>query len=107
WPHLRDSGQGRVVMTTSAGMFGLWNNTSYAAAKGGVVGLTRSLAVAGRRHGINVNAVAPAAATRMGGDEPAAGLEPSRVAPLVAWLSHATCPTSGEVFAAGGGRFAR
>ena len=36
-------------------MFGLPNNTSYAAAKGGVVGLTRSLSLAGARSGIKVN----------------------------------------------------
>ena len=34
-------------MTTSAGVFGLPNNTSYATAKGAVIGLTRSLALAG------------------------------------------------------------
>ena len=34
WPHMVDQGYGRIVMTTSAGMFGLPNNTSYATAKG-------------------------------------------------------------------------
>jgi NAD(P)-dependent dehydrogenase (short-subunit alcohol dehydrogenase family) len=107
WPYMTTAGYGRVVMTTSAGMLGLWNNTSYATAKAGVVGLVRSLAVAGRRHGIHVNGVAPAAATRMGGDSAAGGLEPSQVAPMVAYLSHETCPATGDLFAAGGGRFAR
>ena len=34
WPHLVDQGYGRIVNTTSAGLFGLPDNTSYAAAKG-------------------------------------------------------------------------
>ena len=50
-----DQGYGRIVMTTSTGMFGLPTNTSYATAKGGVVGLSRSLATAGAAHGIKVN----------------------------------------------------
>ena len=47
WPHMVDAGYGRIVMTTSAGVFGLPNNTWYATAKGGVIGLTRSLTTAG------------------------------------------------------------
>ena len=43
WPHMVEQGYGRIVMTTSTGMFGLPNNLAYATAKGGVVGLTRSL----------------------------------------------------------------
>ena len=44
WPHMVDRGYGRVVMTTSSGVFGLPNNTSYATAKGAIIGLARSLA---------------------------------------------------------------
>ncbi|MET0149433.1 MAG: SDR family NAD(P)-dependent oxidoreductase, partial [Acidimicrobiales bacterium] len=47
WPHLVDQGYGRIVMTTSAGFFGLPKNLAYATAKGGVIGLTRSLSTAG------------------------------------------------------------
>src|SRR5262249_32999444 len=39
WPHMVEQGYGRIVMTTSTGMFGLPNNLSYATAKAGVVGL--------------------------------------------------------------------
>ena len=67
WPHMVDQGYGRAVMTTSAGVFGLPNNTSYATAKGAVIGLTRSLTTAGAAHGIKVNLIAPAAMTRMAG----------------------------------------
>jgi NAD(P)-dependent dehydrogenase (short-subunit alcohol dehydrogenase family) len=107
WPHLAEQGYGRIVMTTSAGMLGLATNTAYATAKGGVLGLTRSLAVAGRKVGIAVNAVAPAAATRMGGDTESAEMAPELAAPMVAYLAHEDCPASGEVYSAGAGRFAR
>jgi NAD(P)-dependent dehydrogenase (short-subunit alcohol dehydrogenase family) len=52
WPRMVEQGYGRIVMTTSSGIFGLPNNTSYATAKAAVIGLTRSLATAGAAHGI-------------------------------------------------------
>jgi NAD(P)-dependent dehydrogenase (short-subunit alcohol dehydrogenase family) len=114
WPHFVEQGYGRIVMTTSAGMFGLPKNLGYATAKGGVVGMTRSLTVAGAKHGITVNLIAPAAMTRMAGpagDDPAAAeddpMAPHLVAPMVAYLAHEDCPVSGEIYAAGAGRFAR
>ncbi len=117
WPHMVDQDYGRIVMTTSAGLFGLANNTAYATAKGGVVGLARSLSMAGARHGIKVNLIAPAAMTRMAGrpseadqregDDPAGPMSPDLVAPMVAFLAHEDCPVSGEIYAAGAGRLAR
>ncbi len=114
WPHLVEQGYGRIVMTTSAGLFGLPNNTGYAAAKGGVIGLSRSLSLAGARHGIKVNLIAPAAMTRMAGppaDAESAAAEgsmsPDLVAPMVAYLAHEDCPVTGEIYAAGAGRLAR
>jgi NAD(P)-dependent dehydrogenase (short-subunit alcohol dehydrogenase family) len=110
WPHLVKQQYGRVVMTTSSGIFGLPNNSSYAAAKAGVVGLTRSLATAGAPYDVRVNAIAPAAMTRMAGPvAPDLGdrLDPALVAPMAAYLAHETCPVTGEIYAAGAGRFAR
>ena len=114
WPHLVEQGYGRIVNTTSSGIFGLPNNLSYAAAKGGVIGMTRSLARAGAPHGITANLIAPAAMTRMAspsGDEPDAPdtgpMSSDLVAPMVALLAHEDCPVSGEIYAAGAGRFAR
>jgi NAD(P)-dependent dehydrogenase (short-subunit alcohol dehydrogenase family) len=107
WPHFVEQGYGRVVMTGSTGMFGLPNNTSYATAKAAVIGLTRSLALAGAAHGIRVNVIAPAAATRMGGAPESEDLAPGLVAPMVAYLAHEDCPVSGEVYTAGARRFAR
>ena len=43
WPHMVAQGYGRVVMTTSTGMFGLPDNLGYATAKAAVIGMTRSL----------------------------------------------------------------
>jgi NAD(P)-dependent dehydrogenase (short-subunit alcohol dehydrogenase family) len=110
WPHMVDQGYGRIVMTTSAGLFGLPNNTSYATAKAAVIGLTRSLTTAGAAHGITVNCIAPAAITRMagpGGEDAGPEMSPDLVAPMVALLAHEECPVSGEIYAAGFGRFAR
>jgi NAD(P)-dependent dehydrogenase (short-subunit alcohol dehydrogenase family) len=112
WPHLVEQGYGRVVMTTSAGVFGLPLNLSYATAKGAVIGMARSLARAGAEHGIRVNCIAPAATTRMagpGGDDtgPDDPMAPELVAPMVAYLCHEDCPVTGEIYAAGAGRFAR
>jgi NAD(P)-dependent dehydrogenase (short-subunit alcohol dehydrogenase family) len=110
WPHMAAQGYGRVVMTTSAGLFGLPDNTSYATAKGAVVGLARSLATAGAEHGITVNCIAPGAMTRMAGqagDTTDTHMSPELVAPMVALLAHEACPVSGEIYAAGFGRFAR
>ena len=110
WPHMVEQGYGRIVMTTSAGLFGLPNNTSYATAKGAVIGLTRSLTTAGADHGITVNCIAPGAMTRMAGpgsEEAGPEMSPDLVAPMVALLAHEECPVSGEIYAAGFGRFAR
>ena len=60
-PHLRASGHGRVVMVTSVtgAAMAMRGEVAYAAAKAGLVGLTRALAVDEAQHGLTVNAVAP------------------------------------------------
>ncbi len=60
-PLLRASGSGRVVMVTSVtgGAMAMRGEVGYAAAKAGMVGLMRALAVDEARHGLTVNAVAP------------------------------------------------
>jgi NAD(P)-dependent dehydrogenase (short-subunit alcohol dehydrogenase family) len=108
WPHLLERGYGRIVMTTSTGIFGLPNNTAYATAKGAVIGLMRSLATATGSHDIKVNGIAPGAHTRMAGPGTAVPeMSPDLVAPMVAFLAHEDCPVNGEVYAAGFGRIAR
>ena len=108
---MREQGYGRIVSTSSAaGIFGNFGQTNYGAAKMGLVGLTRVLAVEGAKYNIKANAIAPLALTRMTENimGPLAGkLDPSYVAPIVAWLAHDDCPTTGEIFSVGGGRVAR
>jgi NAD(P)-dependent dehydrogenase (short-subunit alcohol dehydrogenase family) len=106
WPHLVAAGHGRLVLTFSTGTLGLPGNTSYGVAKGGVLGLMRSLALAGRKVGIGASCIAPAASTRMAGED-GPDLPVEQVAPMVAYLAHPSCSASGEVYTAGGGRFAR
>ncbi len=123
WPAMVDAGYGRVVVTTSIGMFGGEHLISYATAKGAAVSLGRSLALAGAEHGIRANMLAPAAETRMVTDadfrrrsglpplpperEPDPARRPELVAPMLLVLAHESCPCSGEVLGAGLGRFAR
>lgn len=107
WPHMVEQGYGRIILTTSTGMLGLPGNTAYAVAKGGVIGLARSLAMAGAAHGIRVNLIAPAATTRMAAGGRGPEMPPELVAPMVAYLAHESCPVSGEIYTAGAGRFAR
>ncbi|GAA3758259.1 SDR family oxidoreductase [Salinactinospora qingdaonensis] len=110
--HLREHGYGRIVNTTSSsGLFGNFGQSNYAAATMAIVGLTKTLAIEGASYDISANAVAPLAHTRMTKDtlprEGAAKMAPEQVTPLVAWLAHEDCPTTGEIYSAGGGRFAR
>jgi NAD(P)-dependent dehydrogenase (short-subunit alcohol dehydrogenase family) len=115
WPHMVERRYGRIVMTTSSGIFGLPQNLSYATAKAAVIGLTRSIATTSTAHGIKVNLIAPAAFTRMAGqaadaDEPGGAgtpMSPDLVAPMVAFLAHEACPVNGEMYEAGAGRFSR
>ena len=111
WVHFREQGYGRVVSTaSSAGVLGNFGQTNYGAAKMGLVGFTRVLAVEGAKYNIKANAIAPIAKTRMTEDLLGAlgdKLEPSEVAPVVAWLVHEDCPVTCEVYSVGGGMVAR
>jgi NAD(P)-dependent dehydrogenase (short-subunit alcohol dehydrogenase family) len=111
WEHMRNQGYGRIVNTSSgAGVFGNFGQANYGAAKMGLVGLTRVLAVEGAKNNIKANAIAPVAKTRMTEDllGPAADkLLPELVTPLVAFLVHEDVPVSGELYSVGGGRVAR
>jgi len=110
WPHMVEQHHGRIVLTTSTGMLGLPNNTSYATAKAGVVGMARSLSLAGAPYGIKINCIAPGAMTRMSGpgaENAGPEMSPDLVAPMAAFLAHDDCPVTGEIYTAGFGRFAR
>ena len=108
---MREQGYGRIVNTSSAsGLFGNFGQANYGAAKAGLAGLTRVLAIEGAGHNIKVNAIAPIASTRMTQDvlgDLVAKVSPESVSPLVAFLAHEQCPVNGNVYSVAGGRIAR
>ena len=60
WPHMRERGWGRIVnMSSVAGTLGGFGQASYSTTKAGLLGLTKTLAMEGGRHGITVNAIVP------------------------------------------------
>ena len=60
WPHLKERGWGRIVnMASVAGTLGGFGQASYSTTKAGVLGLTKTLAMEGARHGITCNAIVP------------------------------------------------
>ena len=107
---MREKGYGRIISTSSAaGIFGNFGQANYGAAKMGLVGFTRVLAVEGARFNIAANAIAPIALTRMTEDllgDLGQKLQPDYVAPLVTFLAHESCDATGRVFSVGGGRVA-
>ncbi len=92
--------------TSASGLFGNFGQANYGAAKAGLVGLTRSLAVEGRKVGISVNAISPMASTRMTEDllgENGEILSPEQVSPVIAYLCHRDCRLNGQILSVGGG----
>ncbi|MFH8474990.1 3-oxoacyl-ACP reductase [Streptomyces sp. NPDC018000] len=109
---------GRIVNTSSeAFLAGSAGQPNYAAAKGGIVGLTTSTALALAKYGVTANAICPRARTRMtedvfaGFQEPTDGrldaLAPEHVSPLVGYLaSPAAAKVNGQLLVVHGGMVA-
>ncbi|MFJ9866129.1 3-oxoacyl-ACP reductase [Streptomyces sp. NPDC101165] len=109
---------GRIVNTSSeAFLAGSAGQPNYAAAKGGIVGLTTSTALALAKYGVTANVICPRARTRMTADvfegfqEPDEGsldpLAPEHVAPLVGYLaSPAAARVNGQLLVVHGGMVA-
>jgi 3-oxoacyl-[acyl-carrier protein] reductase len=58
WPHMKERGWGRIVnMASVAGTLGGFGQASYSTTKAGLLGLTKTLAMEGGRHGITCNAI--------------------------------------------------
>jgi NAD(P)-dependent dehydrogenase (short-subunit alcohol dehydrogenase family) len=107
----------RIINTSSgAGLLGSVGQAAYSAAKGGILSLTLVQAVELHRYGVTVNAIVPAARTRMTEEVFAATMQapedgafdamaPENVSPLVAWLGSAdSAGITGRVFEVEGGR---
>jgi NAD(P)-dependent dehydrogenase (short-subunit alcohol dehydrogenase family) len=114
--HMRERGQGGVIVNTSStsGLNGNFGQTNYGAAKAGIWGFSRCLAIEGKKAGIRVYILAPVALTRltedlagMGTDEMKEKLDPAMVSPLVVYLaSDLAKDQTGTTYYVGGGRIA-
>ncbi len=112
--HMREqSGGGSIINTSStSGLEGNFGQTNYGAAKAGIAGFTRCLAIEGQKFSIRVNAIAPVALTRMTEDLPFAQNEafkermhPRHIAPLIVYLaSDLAKDVTKKIFFVGGGQ---
>lgn len=119
-PHMMENGYGRIVnIASNAGKMGTPNNSPYAAAKAGVISLTKSLAKETAKTGVLVNAVAPGGANTelfdVLSDDYRKQIEsgmalgrlvnPDEVAAITVWAMSEDCSfTTGAVFDISGGR---
>lgn len=106
-----ESNDARIINTTSvSGIYGNAGQTNYGAAKSGIAGFSFIASLELERYGVTVNAIAPAALTRLTedlamGDNPAAAdtMSPKWIAPIVTWLaSTESAGVTGRVFEASG-----
>src|SRR5262249_40883637 len=116
---MKSQGYGRFVfIASSAGLFGQPLEAPYAAAKGGLLGLTNVIAVEGAPHGILANTVLPFGYTRVGTRTLAdpkhieragffSALHPGLGAAVVVCLASRACELSHHNYSACAGRFAR
>jgi len=114
--HMKQAAQGGVIINTSStsGLNGNFGQCNYGAAKAGIAGFSRCLAIEGKKYGIRVFILAPVALTRLTDDLPGfqddslkAQMNPSLVSPLVVYLaSDLAKDQSGKTFFVGGGRIA-
>jgi len=114
--HMKESGNGGVIINTSStsGLNGNFGQCNYGAAKAGIAGFSRCLAIEGVKYGVRVFILAPVALTRLTEDLPGFDAEkmktamaPGLIAPLVVYLaSDLSKDQTGKTFFVGGGRIA-
>jgi NAD(P)-dependent dehydrogenase (short-subunit alcohol dehydrogenase family) len=100
-----------LVHTTSvAGFAGNFGQAAYAAAKLGILGLSRVADIEGEKYGVRSNAISPSAHSRLEPsltpreNEPFDMFAPENVSPLVAWLAEENCPARSQIFQIYGNR---
>jgi len=108
-----ETNDARIINTSSvSGIYGNPGQTNYGAAKMGIAGFTIIASLELGRYGVTVNAIAPAALTRLtedlgmgqASDEMKEAMSPRWVAPIVTWLaSTQSAGVTGRVFEASGG----
>lgn len=115
WPHMVRQHYGRILYTSSVGIYGSEGTAPYCAAKAASIGIMRCLASEGSKHGVFVNVVAPSARTRMTERHLTAAygewlfktMPPEKVSVGAAYLMSEACTINGEAFTMGGGRIGR
>ncbi|KAK1142276.1 bifunctional hydroxyacyl-CoA dehydrogenase/enoyl-CoA hydratase fox2 [Aspergillus melleus] len=114
WPHMLKQKYGRIVNTAStSGIYGNFGQANYAAAKLGILGFSRTLALEGAKYNIKVNTIAPNAGTNMTRtimpEEMVQAFKPDYVAPLVVLLCSDIVPepSTKGLYECGSGWFTR
>uniref|UniRef100_A0A8B9P1E3 Peroxisomal multifunctional enzyme type 2 n=1 Tax=Apteryx owenii TaxID=8824 RepID=A0A8B9P1E3_APTOW len=108
WNHMKNQKFGRIIMTSSAaGIYGNFGQANYSAAKLGLLGLSNTIAIEGRKYNIHCNTIAPTAGSRLTQtimpQDMVDAFKPEYVAPLVLWLCHESCQENGSLFEVGAG----
>jgi NAD(P)-dependent dehydrogenase (short-subunit alcohol dehydrogenase family) len=114
--HMKERGGGGVIINTSStsGLNGNFGQSNYGAAKAGIAGMTRCMALEGQKYGIRCFILAPVALSRLTEDLPGfqdegfkAKMDPKLVSPLVTFLaSDLAKDMTNKTFFVGGGRIA-